>query len=70
MYYYEIYVNYGHGGYSLAVKSETEKTDDEITKHLVDLKKFEEDEDVNNIEYIILTDSSVLEHFYNVILIP
>lgn len=69
MNYYEIYVNYGNGGYSLGVKSTKQLTDDEIKNKLIELDLLEEKEDINNIEYINKEDESLEDFFNNITLI-
>ena len=69
MKYYEIYVNYGDGGYSLAVKSNRSLTEQEIENKLIELDLLEEKFDINNIEYINEEDESLEEFFAHITLI-
>jgi hypothetical protein len=50
-FYYDIHVNYGHGGYSICVSAQKELTDDEII-NLIPKNKFEETEDRELIDSI------------------
>lgn len=53
MFYYEIHVFFSrHNGYSIAVKSETELTDDEAINLALKEEKFSEAGDHHNVDYV------------------
>lgn len=64
MYYYDVHVNIPKNGYSVAVKSEVELTDDEAIELAKNQNKFEEVSDANYVDYVDeLTEEEFETHF-------
>ena len=51
-FYYELHVNYGHGGYSIAIESDKELTEDEAITQAKLESKFEEPWDADLVDYV------------------
>jgi hypothetical protein len=62
MYYYDVHVKIPKNGYSVGVKSEVELSDDEAIELAKNQNKFEENSDVDYVDYV---DELTKEEFEN-----